>query len=207
MLITLNSLFTGIPHLPGKYTSQGQAHHARTLPHADLPFQAIPEGEEEEEYDSDDVVSGTSSTSDEDEATLIALAKSSYRGREMAGQRGGDGGRQRGRCPASVPMTSFDPTAECYVQAFSHFSHRYTRRTMLVCDLQGVLSVDEGSKKEGCEGMFELTDPVIHYKSRSGRKQVYGRTDFGMQGMHRFFETHLCNDVCVLLGLASQTRR
>lgn len=171
------------------------------MPH--LPFQAIPEGEGEEDYDSDNTVS---STSDEDETRLIALVKSSYRGREITGQRGCDGGRQRGRCPSPVPMAAFNPTAECYLQAFSHFSYRYTKRSMLVCDLQGVLSVDARSREESCEGVFELTDPVIHYKSRSGRKQVYGRTDFGKKGMHKFFETHLCNDVCVLLGLSSRAR-
>ncbi|CAM9949825.1 unnamed protein product [Ectocarpus sp. 12 AP-2014] len=33
-----------------------------------------------------------------------------------------------------------------------------------------------------------------------GRTQVYGKTDLGKGGMNKFFETHLCNDVCRLLG-------
>ncbi|CAN0477608.1 unnamed protein product, partial [Hapterophycus canaliculatus] len=90
---------------------------------------------------------------------------------------------------------------ESYVQAFSHFSYRYTRRRLLVCDLQGVQSTSAVGQDH--QGVFELTDPVIHYRSASGRAQVYGRTDFGKRGIHRFFETHYCNDVCRLLGLAS----
>ncbi|CAN0096797.1 unnamed protein product [Ectocarpus fasciculatus] len=98
--------------------------------------------------------------------------------------------------------TTFDPEPESYVQAFSHFSYRKSRRKMLVCDLQGVQSTS--SVQEDRAGVFELTDPVIHYRSTSGRRQVYGRTDLGKKGMHKFFETHQCNDVCRLLGLASQ---
>lgn len=174
-------------------------------------FQAIPEGEDEE-YDSDDNDGASNATSDDDETGLVALVGSSYQGRQIVSQRGGDSGGRRAnggdsrKYPVPV-MERFDPTAECYLQAFSHFSYRYSKRSMLICDLQGVLSADvEGRKKDECEGVFELTDPVIHYKSRSGRRHVYGKTDFGKKGMHKFFETHLCNDVCVLLGLASRVR-
>ncbi|CAN0552922.1 unnamed protein product, partial [Ectocarpus sp. 12 AP-2014] len=89
---------------------------------------------------------------------------------------------------------------ESYVQAFSHFSYRKSRRKMLVCDLQGVQSTS--TIHEDRAGVFELTDPVIHYRSTSGRRQVYGRTDLGKRGMRKFFGTHQCNDVCRLLGLA-----
>ena len=94
----------------------------------------------------------------------------------------------------------FSPKAECYVQAFSHFSYRYSRRKMLVCDLQGVLSNYPNDNDRA--GIFELTDPVIHYRSESGRSQVYGRTDLGKRGIQAFFSTHQCNDVCRLLGLS-----
>lgn len=47
-------------------------------------------------------------------------------------------------------------------------------------------------------------DPVIHYQSHS-RKQVYGRTDLGREGMRKFFRTHVCNDVCRLLGLGTRS--
>ena len=58
----------------------------------------------------------------------------------------------------------FDPVELQHeiIQAFSHFTYVFTRRKMLVCDLQGVLDV---SCSPPC---FELTDPVIHYTSRSG---------------------------------------
>lgn len=75
-------------------------------------------------------------------------------------------------------------------QAFSHFSYLYSGRKMMVCDLQGVLSNTNGSS------IFELTDPVIHYKSTSGHKQVYGRTDRGHKGINQFFVTHKCSEIC-----------
>lgn len=105
-----------------------------------------------------------------------------------------------GRGARASTLPSFIPEPESYVQAFSHFSYRYTRRKMLVCDLQGVQSTSNVGEDRA--GVFELTDPVIHYRSKR-RRQVYGRTDLGKKGVHRFFETHRCNDVCRLLGLSS----
>ena len=76
-------------------------------------------------------------------------------------------------------------------QAFSHFTYRYTKRKVLVCDLQGVLSSNPPK--------FEFTDPVIHFSSRSGRRNVFGRTDRGKKGMHDFFKTHKCTPLCRML--------
>lgn len=114
---------------------------------------------------------------------------------------GGDGARAHDHAPLHHGLASryFAPKAECYPQAFSHFSFWQTRRRMLVCDLQGVLS--SSGAGEDRAGVFEFTDPVIHYRSKSGRTQVYGKTDLGRSGMNRFFETHRCNDVCRLLGI------
>ncbi|CAM9618784.1 unnamed protein product [Ectocarpus fasciculatus] len=114
---------------------------------------------------------------------------------------GGHGARAHDHAPAhhGLASRSFAPKAECYPQAFSHFSFWQTRRTMLVCDLQGVLS--SSGAGEDRAGVFEFTDPVIHYRSKSGRTQVYGKTDLGRSGMNKFFETHRCNDVCRLLGI------
>lgn len=77
-------------------------------------------------------------------------------------------------------------------QAFSHFTHRHTKRTMLVCDLQGELKVEEGVP------VFKLTDPCIH-SNKPGKG--YGKTDKGLKGMHDFFKTHHCNAVCRLLDI------
>ena len=44
-------------------------------------------------------------------------------------------------------------------------------------------------------------DPVIHYQSKTGKKQEFGRTDLGRRGVREFFKTHECNDVCRLLCL------
>jgi len=79
-------------------------------------------------------------------------------------------------------------------QAFSHFTHRYTNRKMLVCDLQGVLT------KSHSAATFEFTDPVIHYKSNRGRKNVYGRTDRGPKGMNDFYRSHVCSALCKMLN-------
>lgn len=96
-------------------------------------------------------------------------------------------------------VSCFNPEPEGYVQAFSHFSYRTTHRKMLVCDLQGVQSTSAAGEDRA--GVFELTDPVIHYRSKS-RNQVYGKTDLGKKGVQRFFQTHQCNEVCRLLGLS-----
>ena len=63
---------------------------------------------------------------------------------------------------------------------------------MLFCDLQGVVS-------DTNPPIFELTDPVIHFRSRHGRKNVFGRTDHGPKGMHNFFQTHKCSSLCKML--------
>lgn len=81
-------------------------------------------------------------------------------------------------------------TAADIPQAFSCFSYRHSNRRLLVCDLQGVLN------KECSPPRFELTDPVIHYNSRSGRRNVHGRTDHGQKGINRFFSTHECGELC-----------
>lgn len=75
-------------------------------------------------------------------------------------------------------------------QAFSCFSHKYSNRRYLVCDLQVFL--DETSDSP----CFELTDPVIHYSSNSERKNVFGRTDRGEKGINAFYKTHNCSALC-----------
>lgn len=119
---------------------------------------------------------------------------------------GGDVGGTEGGGLCSARPLPFLAKAGCFVQAFSHFSYVYTRQKMLVCDLQGVLTSHQltgGETRRG--GVFELTDPVIHYSSNSGRDQVYGKTDLGREGTYKFFETHKCNEVCRLLDISQTT--
>ena len=78
-------------------------------------------------------------------------------------------------------------------QTFSCFACSQSGRRYLVCDLQGVL--DESSETP----CFELTDPVIHYRSVSGWKNVFGRTDRGQKGIDSFYKTHECSDLCEAL--------
>ena len=75
-------------------------------------------------------------------------------------------------------------------QAFSHFTHRFKRRRMLVCDLQGVLDTTTSPP------MFRFTDPVIHDKKSKGSLHKYGRTDKGQKGIRSFFNTHKCSELC-----------
>jgi hypothetical protein len=91
-----------------------------------------------------------------------------------------------------------DPTE--YIHAFTHFSYLFTNRQAMVCDLQGVYNSDM------IPPTFELTDPAIHYRSRSGKSNVFGRTDLGEDGMDLFFDTHHCNQVCKLMRLSRKNK-
>jgi len=107
----------------------------------------------------------------------------------------GAGNKERGgstAAPLSAPIYIADADIP---QAFSHFTYRHTNRKQLVCDLQGVLSTARDGSR-----IFELTDPVIHYSSLTGRKNVFGRTDHGKKGIHNFFKTHVCTDLCRMLN-------
>eukprot|EP00121_Abeoforma_whisleri_P010617 Awhi_evm1s9794 len=73
-------------------------------------------------------------------------------------------------------------------QSFSHWSFVYTKRDLLICDIQGVL--------ESSSSKFRFTDPAIH-----SRDQRFGRSDFGKSGTYKFFKTHTCNPLCKLLKL------
>jgi Alpha-kinase family len=86
---------------------------------------------------------------------------------------------------------------EEFLQAFSHFSYRFTERKMLVCDLQGVFSTS------AVPPTFELTDPAIHSKGDwdGSRVNAFGRTDKGPDGMDMFFKSHKCSGLCKLLQL------
>lgn len=79
-------------------------------------------------------------------------------------------------------------------QAFSHFSYRYTNREKLICDLQGVLVVENGFP------LFKWTDPCIHSMERR-----FGLTDHADEGFNSFFKTHQCNKLCELLGIANSS--
>eukprot|EP00958_Prasinococcus_capsulatus_P014876 scaffold1565_cov215-Prasinococcus_capsulatus_cf.AAC.2 len=78
---------------------------------------------------------------------------------------------------------------ESVPQAFSHFTFENSNQSELVCDLQGVWNATDG---------FTLTDPAILSRTRGRR---YGRTDTGIQGMRKFFDTHRCGFLCRRLGL------
>jgi hypothetical protein len=83
-------------------------------------------------------------------------------------------------------------------QAFSHFTYRFTKRSKLVCDLQGELTFCVETKAP----VFKLTDPCIHSSTKT-----YGHTDRGKKGMAEFFKTHQCNAVCKILQIDNGSQR
>ena len=87
------------------------------------------------------------------------------------------------------------------LEAFTHFTYRFTNRRVMVCDLQGVFNTDM------IPPTIEMTDPAIHYASSRGRRCVYGRTDKGRSGMNAFFKTHKCTPVCKMLHLSARNMR
>lgn len=91
-------------------------------------------------------------------------------------------------------------TPSHYLQAFTHFTYRFTDRKVMVCDLQGVLNTDL------VPPTFELSDPAVHYASKTGRAMVFGRTDKGKRGMQLFFNTHKCTDICKLMQLTKKNK-
>ncbi|XP_066933120.1 uncharacterized protein [Clytia hemisphaerica] len=108
------------------------------------------------------------------------------------------GGLKESKVPSYLGVKEFDIVDEEVPQAFTHFTYMWSKREKMVCDLQGVL--DQKNR------LFEFTDPAIHYRSSSGRRYVYGRTDKGRKGMSDFFKTHKCNNVCKALNLSPEQR-
>jgi len=94
-----------------------------------------------------------------------------------------------------------------FAQAFSHFSYVRSGGRLMVVDLQGTLEIHADGSRE-----FVFTDPAIHKKKNMfhrsfGRTLNLGRTDRGTAGMRAFWESHVCNDACRLLGLRPRQPR
>jgi hypothetical protein len=105
----------------------------------------------------------------------------------------------RVRSPLEGQEDDVKPTD--YLQAFTHFTYLFTARQVLVCDLQGVYNYDM------VPPTFELTDPAIHYRSKTGKKNVFGRTDNGEASMDLFFRTHHCSKLCKLMQLNRRNKK
>jgi len=78
------------------------------------------------------------------------------------------------------------------LQAYSHYTWVKSGKTLVVCDLEGVV---QNTK-------ITLTDPAIHSRGKEGK---YGLTDSGYAGIQRFFNTHICGSTCRGMGLDTQT--
>eukprot|EP00960_Hanusia_phi_P063441 765489-Hanusia_phi.AAC.5 len=77
-------------------------------------------------------------------------------------------------------------------QAFSHFTWDASSNRILICDIQGV-------------DMY-WTDPQIHSIDPS-QEEIFGKGNFGLDGVKQFFHTHRCNSLCIKLGLSSNPRQ
>jgi hypothetical protein len=92
-----------------------------------------------------------------------------------------------------------------FAQAFSHFSYVRSGGKIMIVDLQGILRVnDDGTRA------FIFTDPAVHRRKRLSehfRHVDFGRTNRGTKGMRAFFNTHVCNDACRLLGLRPREKK
>jgi hypothetical protein len=77
------------------------------------------------------------------------------------------------------------------LQAFSHWTYHITSGRLMVVDLQGVK----------VERAYLLTDPALHCDDLLRFRET--RTNLGVKGMHQFFRTHVCSDVCSKLNLPS----
>lgn len=100
-----------------------------------------------------------------------------------------------------TPSHHQDINPSDYLQAFTHFTYRYTYKKVMVCDLQGIFNTEMKPPR------IELTDPAIHYASTKGRRMVYGRTDKGQSGMKAFFKTHKCTKICKYLQLSARNKK
>lgn len=92
-------------------------------------------------------------------------------------------------------------TPDDVAQAFSHFSYIATGRKRLICDIQGVF--DEDSNR------LMISDPAIHYFNprKEDRRQVHGRSDLGLRGVQRFFQSHQCSKLCSLVTFGLKHKR
>ena len=106
---------------------------------------------------------------------------------------------------SSLDLSHCQIAVDSIPQTFSHFTWHFTKRRMMVCDLQGVFSNDDPIPK------FELTDPAIHHRASSkrgaGRSERYGATNKGEPGMLKFFETHECTELCRALKLSVPSKK
>ena len=89
-----------------------------------------------------------------------------------------------------------DPQHVATVLAFSHWTQAVTGGKLILVDLEGVVTGEEGGRST-----ILLTDPAIHCV----HLDRYGDLNRGTDGMESFFETHECNSVCAALNLTSAT--
>ncbi|CAG8584474.1 10173_t:CDS:2, partial [Cetraspora pellucida] len=76
------------------------------------------------------------------------------------------------------------------LEAFAHFTYKYTEGYLVIYDLQGVDLCNE----------FLLTDPAIHCVDLLR----FGNTNLGKSGIQKcFLANHKCNDICKKLKLSN----
>lgn len=82
-----------------------------------------------------------------------------------------------------------------FPSAFVHWSWIISRRALMLTDMQGVRT----NRK------YILTDPGVHsterYRRSCNQGTPFGPNDLGILGIRRFLSKHVCNALCVRLGL------
>jgi len=74
-------------------------------------------------------------------------------------------------------------------QGFTHFTHVFSSKMTMVCDIQGVCEkTDEGK-------YLTLTDPAFHEV-----EDTESKTNRQAKGVEAFYKSHVCGDVCQRLG-------
>lgn len=82
----------------------------------------------------------------------------------------------------------------CLAQTFSHWTFEVSKGQIMVTDLQGICSTSQRGSQ-----YWLLSDPQLLSQKYD---MEFGRGDIGINGIHAFFESHVCSKHCSHLGLA-----
>ena len=181
------------PFLAGKYTKwNDNAGRVKRRPNRPAPstnsspLGALAEDSEEDptSYDSDDCSDSSSHQSGDSSACVTSSSAADLPPPPLSPE-------QKALRSLSVEDIEF-----MVPQCFSHFTYERSGCIELVCDIQGTWNRVDG---------FRLTDPSIHHHHRVRDEKIaqkrHGGTDKGLDGIHKFMETHQCNALCRALSL------
>ncbi|XP_059149346.1 eukaryotic elongation factor 2 kinase-like [Physella acuta] len=88
-------------------------------------------------------------------------------------------------CPWSLENHTEEHAESEHLQAFSHYTYKFTNGTLVACDFQGVC------ERTGSATRYIFTDSTIHSSCKT-----YGLFDKGLFGITEFFKLHKCSRIC-----------